>query len=189
MQIMLPCMPEGGDILDLGCGHGDLAASLMKARPALRFTGLDVYPLENSLIPRQLYDGVTIPYPDAHFDYVMLVTMLHHTDDYVPVLKEACRVARKGLLVFDHQYFNRLDWATLAVIDWPGNVPFGVYTPFNFKTRAEWLQLFRSLRIKEVYHSDRVFLYGKILDFLFGRRLHFVSALAKESVTELEGAV
>lgn len=177
--IMLPYLPDKGDILDLGCGNGDFAAALMQQRPGINFTGLDIFPVPHSKIPRFTYDGINIPYPDEHFDYVMLITVLHHTDDYVPVLQEAQRVAKKGLIILDHQYFSRIDWLTLAFIDWPGNVPFGVYTPFNFKTRPEWVELFKQLKLKETLHNDKIYLFGKIFDSLLGKRMHFVSTLEK----------
>lgn len=177
-EALLPCMPSEGSILDLGCGNGDLAASLKAHLAGVQFTGIDVLPHPHSKIPRQVYDGKTIPFSDNSFDYVMIITALHHTDDYEPVLKEACRVARRRIIVYDHQYASRLDWLRLAVTDWPGNVPFGVYTPFNFLKRAEWKALFDRLNLKEVYYNDAFSFYGP-LAFLFGTKTHFVSVLEK----------
>ena len=127
-----------------------------------------------------MYDGKNIPYSDNYFDYVMLITVLHHTDDYIPVLKEAMRVSRKGLIIFDHQYKSYFEWLTLCFIDWPGNVPFGVYTPFNFKKRVEWKYIFETLNLREINYKDRVYVYGKYLDFILGKDLHFVSILEKK---------
>jgi len=109
----------------------------------------------------------------------MLITVLHHTDDYVPVIAEALRVARKGIILLDHQYNNWFEWLMLAIIDWPGNVPFGVYTPFNFKTREEWRSTFRQLHLNETKYEDKLYLFGKLLNPILGRRMHFLSILQK----------
>jgi len=175
---LLPCMPTEGTILDLGSGNGDIAAALKSHLPNLEFTGLDVLPQADSKIPTQIYDGTTIPHADNSFDHVMIITALHHTDDYMSVLKEARRVARKKIIIYDHQYANRREWLLLAIADWPGNVPFGVYTPFNFKTRPEWQEIFESLNLKEVYFGNGFNFYGS-LAFIFGRKTHFISVLMK----------
>lgn len=180
-ELVLPRLPaDKAEILDLGCGTGDLGAALQELRPDLKFMGLDVYPPPKSKILRALYDGVTIPYPDEFFDYSMLITVLHHTDDYIRVLKEALRVAKKGIILLDHQYTTRWDWLTVAFIDSPGNIPFDRYTPYNFKTRREWVQIFEQLHLREIHYDDRLYLFGKLMDPLFGRRLHFISVLEKQ---------
>lgn len=179
--LLSPAVPPNGLVLDLGCGNGDLAAAIKANIPGLNITGIDVMmQTGQTSVPVQVYDGKTIPFPDASFDHVMLITVLHHTDDYIPVIREALRVARKGIILLDHQYSNWFDWLMLAIIDWPGNVPFGVYTPFNFKTRKQWQEIFTQLNLKEERYDDRLQLFGKGMDFLFGRRMHFLSILAKQ---------
>ena len=179
-KILLEYLPERGTVLDLGCGSGDVTLALKAARPRLSFTGLDVVPHT----PREglsvaAYDGEHVPYGDASFDWVMLVTVLHHTNDCRLLLAEARRVAKKGIIILDHQYKSRLDWLTLALIDWPGNVPFGVYTPFNFNTRDQWLAVFDELNLTESRHEDGVPHFGPMLAPLLGRNLHFVSVVEK----------
>ena len=178
-SILLPYLPTEGTVLDLGCGNGDLASALSHARSRLHFTGLEMYPLAVSIIERFTYNGTRVPYPDASFDYVMIITVLHHTDDYNILMNEARRVARKAIIIVDHQYRTRWDWLMLAIIDWPGNVPFGVYTPYNFKKRLEWVDLFAQAKMKEIRYDDRLYMFGKYADFLFGRQLHFISLLEK----------
>jgi len=180
-EILLPIVPEAGHILDLGCGNGDLAAALQARRPGLVFTGVDVPSARVCKIPCTFYDGSKIPFPDASFDYVMLITVLHHTDDFRPILKEARRVARKGIILHDQKYSTRLDWLKLAIIDWPGNVPFGVYTPYNYKTRPEWLALYAELDLQERNFNDDIHFFGWFLNPILGQRLHFVSILDKPS--------
>lgn len=180
-EIMSEFMPKEASILDLGSGNADLAYNLSGINANLKFTAIDVKVPPSPRMDVGIYDGKNIPYPDDYFDYVMLITVLHHTDDYIPVLKEAMRVSRKGLIVFDHQYKSYFEWLTLCVIDWPGNVPFGVYTPFNYKKREEWDSIFEALNLSQSKYNDRVYLFGKFFDFIIGKRLHFVSVLDKRA--------
>lgn len=179
-KILLPYIPTNASILDVGCGDGSLAQSLKKKLPNIQITGIDTLKRENEKIKVILYDGKNIPFESESFDYLMLITVLHHCDDYLPVLKEAKRVAKKGIIIFDHQYKNRFEYLMLCLIDIPGNIPFGVYTPFNFKTRKQWLDMFNNLNLLETKHSDKVYLFGKFFNFLFGRKMHFVSVLNKQ---------
>lgn len=178
-DILTPYIGDNTSILDLGCGNGDLSVALKARNQTLKIVGLDVTPCKNADLQITSYDGSIIPYEDQHFDYVMLITVLHHTDDYVPILKEARRVAKNGIIILDHQYQSRLQWLTLAFIDWPGNVPFGVYTPFNFKKRTEWKELFNKVGLNEVIYNEKILMFGKWADFILGKNMHFVSILKK----------
>jgi ubiquinone/menaquinone biosynthesis C-methylase UbiE len=163
-------LPEDGHILDLGCGDGALSNALKTQLPNIQFTGLDINPAPSSDIPILVYDGNIIPYPDQHFDYVMLITVLHHTDDYAPVLREAFRVSKKGLFIIDHQYNGILEWLTLAFIDTPGNIPFGVYTPFNFFTRSEWQALLSNWGAKKLNTTTGYICLVKHLIVCWGKK-------------------
>jgi ubiquinone/menaquinone biosynthesis C-methylase UbiE len=181
-SILSPVMDSNSLVLDLGCGNGDLAVAIKQNVPNLNITGIDVLMRgDQTVVPVHAYDGKTIPFPDNAFDYVMLVTVLHHTDDYIPVLQEALRVSQKGIILVDHQYGNWFEWMILAIIDAPGNIPFGVYTPFNFKKREQWQAMFKQLNLDEVRYDDKLYLFGKPLDFILGRRMHFLSVLNKKA--------
>ncbi|HCR86048.1 MAG TPA: hypothetical protein DIV86_05155, partial [Alphaproteobacteria bacterium] len=177
IEILTPLMPANGSVLDIGCGNGNISRVLKEKFPDLKITGVDVIAGNSEAIKIVQYDGKKLPFEDKQFDCSMLITVLHHTDDYIPILEEAKRVTKDKIILFDHQYSSKLDWCTLALIDWPGNVPFGVYTPFNFKTRKEWKAILTEVGLEEIFYRDRFFFYGKFLDFLFGRNLHFASVL------------
>jgi ubiquinone/menaquinone biosynthesis C-methylase UbiE len=111
-----------GRALDVGCGTGALAARLAEA-------GYDVAGVDPSngmldVLRRRAPDvnavqasGTELPFPDASFDLVYTVAVLHHVADPVAVratLQEMVRVARPGgyVLVWDHNprnpYWGRL---------------------------------------------------------------------------------
>ncbi len=85
-----------GSILDLGCGDGRLARLLSQDGFNLQLA--DVYKnpnLSDTDMPfRLLGQSEAIPYNNNQFDNTLLLTVLHHSDDPVNVLKEAHRVTR-----------------------------------------------------------------------------------------------
>ena len=92
----------GRAVLDLGCGLGGYSRALAERGFELR--ALDVVPdyVERARsigVNAELYDGQTIPMDDGSVDTVILLEVLEHLDDPAPLLREARRVARTGVLV------------------------------------------------------------------------------------------
>lgn len=170
-------IPTRGSVLDVGCGDGLLASTLLKLRPDLRIEGVDVVPRPRTLIPVALYDGTTLPFADKSFDYVTIVDVLHHTDDPSIVLAEASRVAREGVIIKDHLREGFLAQQTLTFMDWFGNLGDGVPMPYNFLSRAEWQAAFFRARLESVSMVERLGIYLPPAGWLFDRSLHFVAYL------------
>jgi len=106
-------------VLDIGCGCGAVLASLtdLGAQP-YNLYGIDLLP---DLIEaaRQAYPDIcficgnaeSLDFPDAHFDLVLLFTVLSSIlDDRMAhsVAREACRVLKPGgaILFYDFRYNN-----------------------------------------------------------------------------------
>ena len=170
-----------GTVLDIGCGDGQLALALMRLRPDLKVEGVDVVARPRTLVPVSQYDGVRLPFPDKSFDYVTIVDVLHHTNDPTVVLSEASRVARMGVVIKDHLREGWLAQATLAFMDWCGNVGDGVPLPYNFLSRAEWQLAFLKSKLQSLRTNERLNIYLPPARWLFDRQLHFVSLLAPQS--------
>lgn len=106
LQNMLAGWPRRGHkLLDVGCGTGLLMDNLYQM--GFDVTGIDSSP-EMVMAARQrlanraelhLGDGELTPFNDNEFDYAFLWAVLEFTDDPLAMLKEAARVAEKGLLV------------------------------------------------------------------------------------------
>lgn len=86
------------NILDIGCGTGDHSVFFQNAS----YTGIDI---EEKYIDyaRKKYkgeflvgDAVNLPFPDASFDKVVIIAVLHHLNDETAsrVLREAKRVLK-----------------------------------------------------------------------------------------------
>jgi demethylmenaquinone methyltransferase/2-methoxy-6-polyprenyl-1,4-benzoquinol methylase len=99
-----PAVPEGGAVLDVGGGAGQLAALLADALGA-RITVLDPTPEMLDHVPS--HPGVTavlgvaerVPADDDSFDAVVVSDAFHHFRDQVGAVAEFARITRSGGLV------------------------------------------------------------------------------------------
>src|SRR5262249_34480642 len=135
-------IPHRASVLDVGCGDGALAGLVQEMRPDIELRGIDVLVRPETHIPIEPFDGQRIPYGDSSFDVVMFVDVLHHTDDPMVLLREAKRVAREGVLLKDHAAEGLLARPTLRLMDHVGNARYGVSLPYNYWSRARWLEAF-----------------------------------------------
>ena len=80
---------EPGDVLDLGCGTGALAAMVARAYPTARLTLLDGAPAMVDAAAAALGERAVVsvvqdfaaPLPDGPFDAVVSALAIHHLDD------------------------------------------------------------------------------------------------------------
>jgi SAM-dependent methyltransferase len=170
-------MPKNASVLDVGCGDGRLAALLREKRPDLVVEGIEVLKRDKAWIPVQQFDGLTIPYKSASQDIVMFIDVLHHTDDTVSLLREAARVARKGIIIKDHLIDGFLAESTLRFMDRIGNARYGVALPGNYWRLSQWENTFEALALTPVEWRGKLKLYPNVVDMWFGRSLHFLTRL------------
>jgi SAM-dependent methyltransferase len=170
-------MPEGAEVLDVGCGDGMLAAVIKERRPDIGISGIDVLVRAATRIPVRHFDGVTLPCADGSYDGVMFVDVLHHTADPAALLREACRVARRCIIIKDHARDGFLARPTLRFMDWVGNARHGVVLPYNYWRRRQWDEAFSALDLEVSAWQGRLGLYPAWAGWLFERSLHFVAVL------------
>ena len=166
-------------MLDVGSGDGTVASLLMKSRGDLKLQGIDVLVRPNASIPVTRFDGQTIPFPDDSFDVVMFVDVLHHTEHPKALLREAVRVARKGIAIKDHTQDGPASRFRLKFMDWVGNARFGVNLPYNYWPSQRWSETFDALGLRSAEKRTELGLYPGFADWIFGRGLHFVALLNK----------
>ena len=175
---LAPLIPHGAGVLDVGCGDGRLAEELHRLRPDTSFRGVDVLVRPDCRIPVSKFDGLNLPSPDAAFDVVLIVDVLHHMDTPAVLLTEAARVARTLVIVKDHDATGFLAPRTLRFMDGVGNARFGVALPHNYLSWKQWQRLFAQVGLTPLSIERRLGIYPAPLTWLFDRSLHFVSALS-----------
>lgn len=144
-RILTPYLKNSKSVLDLGSSDGRLAAQIQRKlaaqRKCIQFMGCDVHVQPKTYIPIFQYSGHRLPFADNTFDCVLIVDVLHHTDNPLQVLKEAKRVSRRYVLIKDHYWNNSKDFSRLKFADYIGNKPYGIRLPYGFLTRNDWLDL------------------------------------------------
>jgi ubiquinone/menaquinone biosynthesis C-methylase UbiE len=99
----------GHQLLEIGCGPGNLAILAKRLNPKAQVVGIDPDPkalvrarrkAQRSGFVLQFDPGFSeeLPYPDASFDRVLSAFMLHHVEPDAKLLaiQEACRVLKSG---------------------------------------------------------------------------------------------
>ena len=178
---LVELMGRTGNVLDVGCGDGLLASLLAAKLPYAGFYGIDVLVRENTHVPVGYFDGVKIPFDDNSFDTVMMVDVLHHTDEPAILMREAKRVAKDHIILKDHTRDGWLANSTLRFMDWVGNAHHGVALPYNYLSRSEWNSMFANLDLEVETWNGKPNIYGNPADWVFGRSLQFVARLTVKS--------
>jgi len=173
--------PKDALILDVGCGDDLLSAALRAKRPDLTLRGIDVLPRNRTHIPVEMFDGVRIPFEDDSFDAVLFSDVLHHTADPAVLLREACRVARRCVLIKDHFREGLVAYQRLRLMDWVGNARFGVALPYNYWSEKQWQRAWQEIGLEPEESVTRLGLYPPPANWIFGARLHFMARLKKAS--------
>jgi SAM-dependent methyltransferase len=174
-DLMEGLVPQGSQVLDVGCGEGLLAASLRERRPDITVSGIDVLVRPSTKIPVAPFDGKRIPFGDHSVDVVMFVDVLHHTDDPAAMLREAARAATKSILIKDHIREGVLAERTLRLMDWVGNARHHVVLPFNYWRRQQWMDAARENNLTVASWRESLGLYPWPATWLFDRSLHFIA--------------
>ena len=170
-------IPQGASVLDVGCGDGEIDALLLQHRPDISIEGIDVLQRPQAHIPVRGFDGDHIPHPDASFDVVMFIDVLHHTTNPSILLAEAARVARQAVVLKDHLREGLLAGPVLRAMDWFGNAAHGVALPYNYWTRQQWQSAFTALRLHPDILNSKLGLYPFPASLLFERGLHVLARL------------
>lgn len=171
-------IPENANVLDIGCGNGQISSMIAAGRPGINIKGIDIMKRkEKCFIPVEVFDGKNIPYDDNSFDAALFIDVLHHIPDPRIILREAARVARKCIIIKDHNADRFLGNTTLRFMDWVGNARYGVVLEYNYLKRAQWKTAFSQLGLTESKYNNSLHLYWGPVDWIFGRSLQFVCRL------------
>lgn len=163
---------KGDSLLDVGCGDGKVAWSLRDLFTRVALTDVVPYVDSGVEIPFTLFkEGEFLPFADK-FDTVLLLTVLHHAQDPLQLLREVRKVTQKRCIIIEslfgvdagqkeplsplRQMAPEAQWKYAAFIDWLYNRVFrdGVPVPYNYNTPDGWNRVFRMTGWKVVEEVD-----------------------------------
>lgn len=140
---------NGGSVLDVGGGHGQLTDSLIRNgfRVSVLGSSEDCKARIRSWVDRQLCSFrvgniLEMPFPDQHFDVVISFRLLAHVDRWRPFLRELARVSRNAVI---------LDYPTVRSVNFVSPMLFGWKKRIEGNTRP--YQCFRESDLMEVFQS------------------------------------
>lgn len=176
-----PLIPRRSWLLDIGAGSARIAAWLTQLRQDIHITCIDVLVRPQTALPVLPFDGTRLPFRDSAFDCVLLVDVVHHAAEPQSLLREAARVASRCIVLKDHLLQGLLARQTLRWMDDVGNVRHGVDLRYNYWTPAEWRAVVADLGLNITYWQTTLGIYPWPADLLFGRSLHFVARLERNT--------
>lgn len=135
----------GYRVLDIGAGDGKVG-ELIQKRLGKRVEGCDVVDYNKSTIPVRIYkEGAELPFNDGHFDTSLVLTVFHHSDNPLRLLREAGRVTSKRLIVIESIYMTEEHRKMNIFLDWFYNrvLHEGIPVPYNFQHPNQWETTFR----------------------------------------------
>lgn len=126
--------PEGGRVLDIGCGEGDLLARLVQEKH-VSATGLE---LSEAFVFQAIQRGLSVHhgnveegldhYGDNSFDLVILSLTIQELGHPLTVLRETFRVGKNVLIVFP----NFGHWRARLQLAFRGRAPYTPSLPYTW---------------------------------------------------------
>ena len=151
---------SGGSILDIGCGDGLVSLGLAKSVGAVQLVDICNYRDSRVSLPFLLVsESDPLPFQESQFETSMLLTVLHHANDPLGLLRDAIRVTERRLIIIESVFgfgtsrsSKRSPFGTLTceqqrkyavVVDWIYNrlLHYNVPVPYNFFVPVGWKQL------------------------------------------------
>ncbi len=174
-------LPPQAKVLDVGCGDGLLARTILLGRPDLTIHGVDVLLREQTHIPVKVFDGRELPANDHSYDSVIFIDVLHHAVDQATLLQQAHRVTRRQVIIKDHTCDGPLATPRLRFMDWVGNARHGVHLPYDYWSTQRWHSVLGDAGLDVVSWNDHLELYPAMARWLFEKSLHFLANLHKRT--------
>lgn len=103
---LLQQQPVVGHVLEIGCGTGDTGAAALAQGLAQTYTGVEITPKAASVARTRLSDvlegdveRMALPWPDQHFDAVLMSEVLEHLVDPWTLVKRVAEKMKPGAVV------------------------------------------------------------------------------------------
>ena len=106
-----------------------------------------------------------------------MIDVLHHTKEPNTLIQEASRVAKKGIIIKDHNCNNKIQYLMLRFTDWFGNFQYNVQLTNNFMSYNQWITLFNEHKFITVKYLTNFGLYPKFTKLFFWKTMDFIAKL------------
>ncbi len=174
-RICSPFIKKGDRVLDLGCGSAIISQTLKDYFQA-DVIGADVVDRRIFPIPFKMTNGKTLPFSDKEFDEVLIAYVLHHAEDPEALLKEAVRVAKGKIIIFEDLPEGILSSIFCRIHGFSFDNFFGNKSHTSFKKRVEWEGLFRKLSLEIIAQGKASSFYDPVEKRVFVlKERHIVS--------------
>jgi SAM-dependent methyltransferase len=178
-------LPSTGpcSVIDMGAGDGFLGSILEQYRPQTSIVGVETHirQLRRPDFKMVKFDGLTAPFASGTFDYALLCNVLHHANDQVALLREALRLARRGVIIKDHLAETRYQHSQLAVLDVLGNRRFGASTVGHYQSSDGWRSLFANAGARVIERLEGLSFRRGPLRAVFGNHLEIMFVVTAAS--------
>ncbi len=166
--------------LSIGCGKGYIEGEIKSTVRDIKIFGVDLFDRPTKQIQEVIShtfataNACKIPFKKESFDGTMIFFVMHHMslETQTDLLKEAIRVTKKGGLIFIAEDTvpkgDINQWKTTIKADRKFNPDFQLKKPHTFRSKEEWLHIFRSLKLTET----------KTVDYQSGKISHTFFALS-----------
>lgn len=152
-QVCKNFIEEGSKILDLGCGSGIISNEFQKYFKT-DLIGVDISDQRIEKIPFQIIEEKNLPFSENSFNVVLIFWVLHHTLDPIILLREARRVTKERIIIFEdlpEGFLSRLICKIHGVFF--KEFIQGKCHKGNFKKGKEWKEIFKNLNLKLVFEK------------------------------------
>lgn len=144
-------------ILDIGCGSAIVANTFQNFFDT-EIVGADVIDRRLFPIAFSLIDGKKLPFPSKSFDNILIAYTLHHSKDPIFLLKEAVRVCRGKIFIYEDLPEGLLSKVFCKIHSFSFDKLFGNKNKTAFKTEEEWQEVFKALKLNLIF--DKQVSYG-----------------------------
>jgi ubiquinone/menaquinone biosynthesis C-methylase UbiE len=144
--------------LKIGNGFGYLSELVRPLTKELTVLDIQTYPLTINKDAVQIYDGLTIPYPNKSFDTTIIVFTLHHIPQSKEYFQEIMRVTKKRIIILEETYDNIFQKLHLYYRDWIVNKKAEQSCNLYWKSyfsRQELNELIKSNNLIETYRLTK----------------------------------
>ncbi len=141
---------DGSRILDLGCGSA-IIGNEFKDFFRADVVGADIVDRRVKPLLFKVTDGKNLPFPEKSFDVVLISYVLHHARDPLPLLKEAKKVCKNKIIIFEdlpEGFLSRL-FCKLHGISY--SKLFGNFNFLSFKSEKNWEKTFEEIGLNVIF--------------------------------------